>query len=440
MFTKENILKHTKILLFLLVFHFVALTFIKYQLGVDMHLSFLHSNIFNFWKDMYLIFIYFLIFVYAFKEGKINKTLLKNKLFISFFVLLAVSFLFTLFHFRWIKALIIGFKYDLWFLFPVLFFSLIDIDKKDLNKFYVFFLDLIKYTIVFSLFLEIIRFWKPDVMYLFGYGPIGDWKENIAPPLLYQTWFDGVQRMSWIFSGPNHLAFYFIAFWPILLLSLLNKKIHWIWIVLYLILLFGSLSRSWILAFWFEILLLSIFILKFYKQYRKIIITLFIGWFLWIWFIWTYLFLTWKYKQIILRWWSTKGHVNRAEKAIKWIKQSPIIWHGIWTAGPSAHYTWTNVVPESWFLQIFYELWILWWFVWFYFLFYLIYLIKKWYKITYPYLDNTNILKIALFIWIIWLLVQWVVLHSFEDSMIVIPLFILVWILISYNNKNDTKN
>ena len=435
MVSKKNIIKHTKILLTLLVFHFLLTTFIKFQLWVDLHLNFLNSDLINLWKDFYLLFIYAFIISYAIKnkEKTINKLKKYKYLYLIFVITIIISLWISLINFHWIKSLIIWFKYDFWFLFPVIFYSLVDFSKKDIEDFYNFFLNLIKLTIILSLFLELIRFTSPKILYLLWYWPLGDWTPWKTPPMYFDTGIYGVQRMSWIFSWPNHMAFYFIAFWPLILLSIFNRKLHRIWWILYLFLLIWTLSRSWLLAFLVEIFILTIFLFAYYKNLRKKILTLVSIWLIWIfWFI-GYLFISWKYHQVILRWASTKWHFIRAEKTIKKIKEKLVVWHWIWTAWPAAHYIKSDIIPESWFLQIFYELWLLWWFFWFSFLFYIIYTLFKQGKISYPYLKKEDILKFGLFVWLIWLLVQWLVLHSFEDSMVSLPLFILIWIILWEN-------
>ena len=70
-----------------------------------------------------------------------------------------------------------------------------------------------------------IRFAFPTLLYLLWFGPVWDWIPNKAPPMYFETWFYGVQRLSGIFSWPNHMAFYFVAFGPLILLSILNKKL-----------------------------------------------------------------------------------------------------------------------------------------------------------------------------------------------------------------------
>ena len=434
---KSLIIKHTKILLALLVFHFLLTTFIKFQPGVDLHLNFLNTDIINLWKDFYLLFIYVLISIYAFKNKKqvLQKIKKYKYLYLLFIILVVFSLLVSFLNFHWLKAIVIWFKYDFWFLFPVLFYSLVDFTKKDIEEFYNFFLTLIKTTIIASLILEFIRFTSPKILYLLWYWPIWDWTAWKAPPMLFKTGSYGIQRMSWIFSGPNHMAFYFVAFWPLIILSVLNKKLHWIWLWLYLILLIWSLSRSWLLAFLLEIFILALFLFINYKGLRKKILTLASIWlFIVLGFI-GYLFVSWKYHQVILRWASTKWHFIRAENTIKKIKENPIKWHWLWTAWPAAHYIKSDIIPESWFLQMFYELGFVGWFLWFLFIFYIVYLLYKQGKVSYPFLQKEDILKFWLFVWLIGLLFQGLVLHSFEDSMVSLPLFILVGIVLSSDWK-----
>ena len=440
LFSKKSIFLNTKILLILLIFHFLLMTFLRFQLGWDGHIHFLHSEIWNLWKDVYLFFIYILIIWYTYKNNILKQNFTKNKkINILFWIILLFSLIITLLNFHWLKWLFIGFKYDLWFLFPVIFFSLVDWTKKDINKFYRLILDLLKTVIIFCIIFAIIRFTHPELLFFFGYGPLWNRTAWWYPPMLFQTGLDWIQRFSGIFSWPNHMAFYFITFWPIILFSILNKKLHYIWWILYIILLFGTLSRSWILAFWLEIFLISLFIFKYYKNYRKFILSCFIAVWVGIVSLGSYLYFSWKYNQIILRWASTKWHILKVEKTLKDIKENPL-WHWIWTAWPAAHYIKNDIVPESWFLQMFYELWILWWILWFSFIFYIIFLTYKNIQINYPYLQNKDILKISLSIWMIGLLFQWLVLHSFEDSMTSLPLFIIVWIILSLNQNNVSKN
>lgn len=434
-FTKDNILKHSKILLILLVFHFIWSTFIKFQLWHDMGLSFLNSSIINLRKDIYLVFIYFLIAWYFLK----NKTYVDKKIFIGFITLFVLSLFISFIHFHSLKTLIVGIKYDIWFLVPILGFSIIAVNKKDINKIYNILINLIKLLLILCFIFAIIRFTSPYMLFLLWYGPLWDWHVWTTPPMFYQTWLDGVQRLSGIFSWPNHMAFYLIAFWPVVLISILNKKLNIIWGILLVWLLFWTLSRSWILAFFVECFLLSLFVLIYYKKYRKIIYILYILWTILVFILSSYLYVSWKYNQIILRWASTSWHIQRSWKTFIDIVKNPITWHWLWTAWPAAHYVKNDIIPESWFLQIFYELWLIWGFIWFYFLLYSVYIIYSNKKIIYNDMDKISILQIWISIWVIWLLVQWIVLHSFEDSMTSLPLSIIIWLLLWYKFQKWKK-
>ncbi len=431
MVTKYKIIKHTKILLTLLVFHFILITFIKFQLWQDMWLRFLNNQFVNLWKDIYLIFIYLLILIYCFKTKSYKKINENRKLYITFIILLIISFVVSVLNWNWIKTLIIWFKYDIWILFPLFFYSCISFTKKEKEEFYKKLINLIKITIILSIIFAVIRFLSPKILFLLWYWPLWDWSANKASPMYFDTWIYWIQRLSWIFSWPNHMAFYFVAFWPIILLSVFYKKLNYIWLILYLMLLFWTLSRSWIIAFFWEIALLWLILRKYYKNLRKYILYLF---FLFLFvltaLIW-YLFITWKYNQVILRWASTSWHIKRSLNTVSKIKSRPIIWHWLWTAWPSAHYVKNDIIPESWFLQIFYELWFLWWFVRFLLIFIVISMLFKKTNFSYAYQSKEDIFKISLLIGIIWLLIQGIVLHSFEDAMISLPLFIFIWILLS---------
>ena len=99
---KSLIIKHTKILLALLVFHFLLTTFIKFQLGVDLHLNFLNTDIINLWKDFYLLFIYALISIYAFKNKKqvLQKIKKYKYLYLLFIILVVFSLLVSFLNFH----------------------------------------------------------------------------------------------------------------------------------------------------------------------------------------------------------------------------------------------------------------------------------------------------------------------------------------------------
>ncbi len=55
-----------------------------------------------------------------------------------------------------------------------------------------------------------------DLWYWLGFGPLNIYKAWVAPPLYYLTQQGGVMRYSWLFSGPNNFAFWFIGLMPLL--------------------------------------------------------------------------------------------------------------------------------------------------------------------------------------------------------------------------------
>lgn len=44
----------------------------------------------------------------------------------------------------------------------------------------------------------------PDMRYAMGFGPLGDYVPDAAPPIYYLTQLGGTMRLSGLFSGPNN--------------------------------------------------------------------------------------------------------------------------------------------------------------------------------------------------------------------------------------------
>jgi len=433
---KKIIITLLKFLLVIIAFHFFLTTFIRFWLG--QFYPFLNSNLVNIVKDLLVLAIIILIILYEVKNKTIQTQHIK---YIIYGVILIIFISIISNYVNWnLEFFIFWFKYDIWPFIILIGFSIFSLNKKEKEDFYKFFIKLIKTVLIISLILAIIRFTYPEILYYLWFWKLWDWTNWVRPPVFYQTGSNWIQRLSGLFSWPNHFSFFLIAFWPIIILYTIFKKIHFIWIILFLLLLIWTLSRSAFLAFSVEILLISIFIWKNYKQYRKYIYSALILWFIVsLWFIFT-LYYSWKLEKIILRPSSTNEHIKRFNETLDKIKEKPLLWHWLGTAWPASHYTKTNIVPESWFLQIFYEIWILGGFIWFYTLFYIIYILQKNSKNLHSKPEKENILLIWTSIGLIWLLIQGLVLHSFEDAMVVIPLFILIWILLTYNQTNDSKN
>ena len=430
--TKQFIIKSIFVFLFLIIFHFLITTFIRFQLGYDMWIGLLNSSVMNLWKDIYLVFLYLFISIY-FIKNRLYKCIWKTKVAILGIIisLTVLAIVVSLFNQISVKEFVIWFKYDIWILVPIFFFSLVDWNKKDIKLIFNYFLSLIKVVLVVSILFEIVRSIDPRMLYLLWFGEIWDFVVWEKPPVYYLTWNFWVRRLSWIFSWPNHFAFFLVAFWPIVFFNwLFKKKIHYFWIFIFIWLLLWTLSRSWLLAFILENICIYIYLAIYWSTKIKLFLKKWmIFWgitLLWLLIVW---YISWFYHQILLRWSSTVWHINALFSAWKLIVDNPI-WYWLWTAWPASHYISWWLIPESWWLQIVIELWVLWFLIWSWLILYIIWYFYHNSKHKTATSDTLSTMQLALAIWLIWLSFQWLFLHSFEDSMISLPLFLLCGILI----------
>lgn len=134
--------------------------------------------------------------------------------------------------------------------------------------------------------------------------------------------------------------------------------------------------------------------------------------------------------QIINRDFSNNGHIKMIASAAQKVIQKPIFGRGAGFAGPASHYLAEGEAynPENQYLQIWLEYGIL-WFAWWMYLYLWLHLIwRNAYKLEqdekHRMLKKTKqygILVFGLSLWLLWLSVEWLVLHSFVDRMIVYP-------------------
>jgi hypothetical protein len=206
-----------------------------------------------------------------------------------------------------------------------------------------------------------------------------------------------------------------------------------------------SLSRSWVLVIFWEIILLLI-LTFFQKKYlfKKLLLRF---WVIFIWLAWTITFFFIKEKEyhlfekIVVRKGSTEGHIEWTAQWLKKIIEKPW-WLGFWSSWPMA-YTKNNnkipdekwKVPENWFIQIFIETWIIWGSIYCFLILYLMFSIIKLQKLKLKYNKKDNLsylqkISFSILIWLIWLCVEWLLLHSFEDFSVSLPLFILFGMII----------
>ena len=153
-------------------------------------------------------------------------------------------------------------------------------------------------------------------------------------------------------------------------------------------------------------------------------------------------------RQIISREFSNTGHLKHVMEAFKQIGERPIRWQGAWTAWPASHQVEgiKSYNPENQYLQIWIEYGVLWFLGRLYLYGYMHYIAYKAYeeekksddKLTKKRKLYGNIV-FAFGIGILWLSIEWLVLHSFVDRMIVYPfmaLFAIAYGLYIKERKN----
>lgn len=275
-------------------------------------------------------------------------------------------------------------------------------------------------------------FVKPWTLKLLGYDNfVYEWTVGQAPPATYYTHLNyGTPRNQFVFERPITRWFFLIALWPLFFMQVLFKKPlrdTRAWRVIYGANVFVTFSRAARWAWVLEILLLGILLAEgsrrralFRTAIPLLITAACIG--------------ILGGKELVVRDFSTNGHVQMVMKAIGYLSQHPFLWMWWASVWPGSHHLWGLAFnPENQFLQILVEFGILWslgWFVCFGILTFLgIFLRYK--KPTTAISSETRSLLLACSVGMIGLSIMGMVLHSFTDRMIVYPYMLLFGIIAS---------
>jgi len=439
MWDKEKIIKYlniiAKIFLIWLLLQFFLQTFVTYRLG----LNWVFWSVVWMWKEIIIIWLlWFVIYYFCKKQifSEFWKWFILKKFVIVFLITLFVAFIIScLINKTGLGIYMVSVKYSMTgFLIFIIFFVIAWLffwaREINLTKRYI---RVIKYLLILGIFWRWIIWLTPRVLEFAWYnqynyeGTIG-----ISPPTTYYTQFDnGYVRNQFLFERPISRWFFLIAFWPLFFIYAIKKNPRWDGVLrwsLYGLAVLSTFSRAAWLA-WIIQTLILIF-LQFGRRFRKTALYSFLP------FIILLLIVTrFGRSQIISREFSNTWHLRSVLEAVQKIWERPIRWQGAGSAWPASYQInekWKAYNPENQYLQIWMEYGIFGFVGWIYLYFYL-------HSIGYrSYINEREhknkiikkvrfywIIIFAFSLWLLWLSIEWLVLHSFVDRMIVYPFMAL---------------
>lgn len=396
----------------------------------------------NFIKEFVLLISFLSLSALLFQDYKKNKLNPIKFYFIPLFIIiyiLVMSFV-TIFTtgFRW---LVFGGRYDFVFLlvFLISFYGF-----KYLKKSIFYYLKIFLYSA--GLMLIISWFFKFPLseellLYLWYSANASMWDFGWAPPIFHGINGAWVRRFQWLLDWPNTMWAFLIIFSWIFFYTFRKYKDWYFFMGLIFLLIVTMLiytySRSAViwLILWFAISLLGWFFLL-WKKYKKQIFSIVLIIIFWVWFI--FIKYDWNWQSIIGREWSTKWH---AERMVVWLKRfvSNPLWQWMWSAWPAYRHVLSLqnedrkmveeqdrfYIPESWYIQQFIE----WWFLWG--VLFLVFMVLIFFS-----LFGINSILAWMFAWIG---VMNLFLHTFESSVVSWLLFLLLGLILSYDNKLKSR-
>lgn len=352
----------------------------------------------------------------------------------TYILLLSLITLFT----TGISGLVYGGRYDFEFLvtFFVVFhgFSL-------LSRPTSYYVKLFLISGWIALFLGMLLKWplSEDILLYFGYsGNPSNWQFGSAVPIFHGVEWANIRRFQGLFDGPNTMWAFLLLYIGIFTYYFRNYK-KWHFFIGGIVLIFVACiiytySRSALLGFvggvWFIILFSARYL---YQHFPKQTISLFIIALFGI----GAIFLQYggNINAIIERGWSSKWHAERMVIGIKRVISNPI---GQWlgSAGPAYRHVLNlegksrteieqmdvKYIPESWYIQQFIEGGFLWGIIFLILMLFILFWLFRVHVILFGMF--TSILIMNLF------------LHTFESSMLVLSLFIIIGLyLASYSSR-----
>jgi len=272
-----------------------------------------------------------------------------------------------------------------------------------------------------------------DILLHFWYcGNPSNWHAcNGVPPIFHGIEWAHIRRFQGLLDGPNTMWGFLIFFGGLFIYYMrMKKKWYFITGIVLLILLamiIYTYSRSallWAIGGIFVAIIWSIpHIWKYYKKEASILVLIsMLGlWILWI-----------KYstnmQAIIGREWSTKWHYERMIMSIERFRENPL-GQGLGSSWPAYRHVIDDItpenmvekdafyIPESWYIQQFVEWWIFGGILFLSIMISLFFiLIKK---------------SVVLWGMLVWVGIMNLFLHTFESSVLVLPMFMLIGLILS---------
>ena len=423
-----------KIFFIWLLLQFFLQTFVTYKLGLDWSIW----KVIWMRKEIIVIGLLGLLTRYFWKNRNLKEFFKKFPLknFVRVFLAtIIISFLISVFiNGTGVGTWVMSIRYSMTgFLIFIVFFTvtLLFFGAREINlvKRYS---RLMKTLLVGSLIWRWVLWLIPNLLKFAWYNQFNyEGDVGIAPPAVYYTQYNsGYARNQFLFERPISWGFFLIAFWPLFFVLCFKNKSRWQRLLrwsLYGLAIMSTFSRAawgvWIIQ------TIILVLLQFPKKYRRMALR----WFVPLILLFSVVTYFWQ-KQIITREFSNTGHLKHVMEAFKQIWERPLWWKGAWTAWPASHQVEgiTSYNPENQYLQIWIEYGLL-WFIGRLFLYGSLHYIA--YK-SYEEEKNTDskitknrklygTIVFAFGIWILWLSIEWLVLHSFVDRMIVYPFMAL---------------
>lgn len=374
----------------------------------------------------FLLVVLFVSLVYEFIKIKKKPELDMLDYLVFFYIIYWVWI--TLINWLWLKSILYWWRYDFMFLIVMLIYKhwtqFLKIDRKQIMKLFI-------YSWTWALlfwFLLKFRFWEEFLME-FGYvNYVSSWVYTGWIPVYHWLENSWLRRFQWIFDWPNAMAYFLVLFWGVFLMLQKKKNEFYVFLIMWFLfwLLLLTYSRSALLWVFCAVWLIILLNLKtIYKNYKKTFIWVAVWW--WIFLLWLWILFQDQLTNIVFRKASTSGHFDRMAMWIERFKEKPF-WAWLAESGPWYRYIYPDkqtkqdelkYIPESWFIQVLIEWWI-------------IYLLTF---ISILFIALTKLYKNALILF--WVLVAVIVmnvfLHIFEVTYISILTFLFIWLFL----KND---